>query len=86
MMYQNNQDYIKAFIEGYICAIIGERMTNANVSEAELDNAKKAAEKYVGFQIEHSGSSEEEKDVMKRNYKLWAESALQGMKKKAARK
>ena len=53
---QNTQDYITAFIEGYICAIIGERMTIAKVSEAELDNAKHSAEKYVEFQI-HTDTS-----------------------------
>lgn len=82
MIYRNNQDYITAFIEGYICAIIGERMTIAKVSEAEFDNAKHSAEKYVEFQIEHSDFSEEEKEAMKKDYKLWAESALQGMKKR----
>jgi len=82
MMQRNNQDYITAFIEGYICAIIGERMTIAKVSEVELDNAKHSAEKYVEFQIEHSDFSEEETEAMKKDYKLWAESALQGMKKR----
>lgn len=82
MVYRDNQDYITAFIEGYICAIIGERMTTAKVSEEELDNAKLAAEKYVEFQIEHSDFSCEEKETMKKDYKLWAESALQGMKKR----
>ena len=60
-MIQRDQDYITAFIEGYICAIIGERMTAAKVSEVELDNAKHAAEKYVEFQIVHSNFSDEEK-------------------------
>lgn len=82
MIYRNNQDYITAFIEGYICATIGERMTTAKVSETELDNAKLSADKYVEFQIEHSDFSEEEKEAMKKDYKLWAESALQGMKKR----
>ena len=82
MIHRNNQDYITAFVEGYICAIIGERMTTAKVSEAELDNAKHSAEKYVEFQIEHSDFSEEEKEAMKKDYKLWAECALQGMKKR----
>ncbi len=81
-MIQRDQDYIIAFIEGYICAIIGERMTTAKVSEAELDNTKRAAEKYVGSQIEHSEFSDEEKKAMKNDYKLWAELALQGMKKR----
>ena len=79
---KHNQDYITAFIEGYICAIIGERITIAKVSVVELDNAKHSAEKYVEFQIEHSDFSEEEKEAMKKDYKLWAESALQGMKKR----
>lgn len=79
---KHNQDYITAFIEGYICAIIGERMTITKVSVVELDNAKHSAEKYVEFQIEHSDFSEEEKEAMKKDYKLWAESALQGMKKR----
>ena len=81
-MIQRDQDYITAFIEGYICAIIGERRTTAKVSEAELDNAKHSAEKYVEFQIEHSDFSGEEKKAMKNDYRLWAESALQGMKKR----
>lgn len=80
MILQYNQDYITAFIEGYICAIIGERMTTAKVSEVELDNAKHSAEKYVEFRIEHSDFSDEEKEAMKKDYKLWAESALQGIK------
>lgn len=42
---QNTQDYITAFIEGYICAIIGERMTIAKESEAELDNAQSIRQK-----------------------------------------
>ena len=57
-------------------------MTIAKVSVVELDNAKHSAEKYVEFQIEHSDFSEEEKEAMKKDYKLWAESALQGMKKR----
>lgn len=81
-MIQRDQDYITAFIEGYICAIIGERMTTAKVSEAELDSAKHSVEKYVEFQIEHSDFSGEEKKAMKNDYRLWAESALQGMKKR----
>lgn len=81
-MIQRDQDYITAFIEGYICAIIGERMTTVKVSEAELDNAKHSAEKYVEFQIEHSDFSGEEKKAMKNDYRLWAESALQGIKKR----
>lgn len=59
-MSRNTQDYITAFIDGYICAIIDERMTTAKVSETELDNAKHSAEKYVEFQIEQSNFSDEE--------------------------
>lgn len=79
---KNSKDYITAFVEGYICAIIGERMTTAKVSEQELDNAKHLAEKCVEFRIEHSASLEEEKQAMKTDLKLWAESALLGMKKR----
>lgn len=57
-------------------------MTVAKVSEAELDNAKHSAEKYVEFQIEQSDYSDDDKFAMKKNYKLWAESALQGIKKR----
>lgn len=34
-------------------------MTIAKISDAELNNAKHSAEKYVEFQIEHSDFSEE---------------------------
>lgn len=72
--------YAIAFIEGYLCATIGERLTTAKVSESELDNAKRAAEKYIDFQIDHSDLSDEKKDAKKKDYKLWAESTLKGMK------
>ena len=75
-----NKNYFTAFIEGYLCAIIGERLTTATVTESELDNAKRAAEKYIDFQIDHSNLSAEEKDAKKKDYKLRAESTLQGMK------
>lgn len=77
-----DKNYAKAFIEGYICATIGERFTTAKVSEAELDNAKRAAEKYIGLQIDHSNFSDEEKIAIKKKYEIWAESALQGMKRR----
>lgn len=32
---KHKQDYITAFIEGYICAIIGERMTTAGARGAD---------------------------------------------------
>lgn len=47
MIYQNNQNCFTSFIEGYMCAVIGERLTVAKVSEAELDNVKRLAEKCV---------------------------------------
>lgn len=76
----NLQNYFTAFIEGYLCATIGERLTTAKVSASELDNAKRAAEKYIEFQIDHSDLSAEEKDAKKKDCKLRAESTLQGMK------
>lgn len=80
---QNTQYYITAFIEGYICAIIGERMTIAKVPEAELDNAKHSAEKYVEFQIEHSNfTDEEKKEELKKNYEHWADVTLEGIKQR----
>ncbi len=81
-MVQYNENYIMAFIEGYICATIGERLTAAKVSETQLEAAKQAAEKCVEFQIEHSSLSDEEKNRMKNDYKLRADSALQGMKRR----
>lgn len=77
---QGFQYYIATFVEGYICASISERKTTAKVSELELDNAKHLAERCVESQIEYF--SNEEKTAMKKDYKFWAESALQGMKKR----
>lgn len=74
-----NEDNVTAFIEGYICAIVGERMTTAKVSEVELGNAKHSAEKYVEYQIEHSDISEEEKEEMSVDYNFGAETALLGL-------
>ena len=76
------QDYCIGSIEGYIVAMNGERMTTAKVSETKLDSVKNVAEKYRENKINHSDFSDEEKDDMKKRYKLWAESALQGMKKR----
>lgn len=60
-MFQNNQNCFTSFFEGYMCAVFGERQTVAKVSEAELDNVKRLAEKCVGILIDHSPLSEEEK-------------------------
>lgn len=76
------QDYSLGSIKGYIVAMIGERMTTARVSETKLNSVKKIAEKYRENEINHSDFSDVEKDDMKKRYKLWAESALQGMKKR----
>lgn len=73
-------DYVIAFIEGYLCAVIGERLTTNNVSEEELDEAGHAAEKCVEHHIERLKLSDDAKNTARTKYKFWVESALQGMK------
>lgn len=82
MLYNNYNDNNIAFIKGYIIATLGEIVTSARVSESELDAANKVIERYVEQQIEQSLVSDIEKGNKKNELKLWAESFIQGMKKR----
>lgn len=77
---KNYKDYVIAFMDGYMYAVIGECLTTDNVSEEELDEARHAAEKCVEHHIEQSKLSEDAKNIARTKYKFWVESALQGMK------
>lgn len=74
------KEYCIAFCEGYFYAQLGEKLTNGKVAEHTLDLAKETAQKYIEQQIAYSGF--EEKQVMKENLHEWADTVMQGFKKR----
>lgn len=71
-----------AFFEGYFYAQLGEKLTNGKVTEHTLDLAKETAQKCMEQQIAYSGFDEKQKLVMKENVYEWADTVMQGFKKR----
>lgn len=76
------KEYCIAFCEGYFYAQLGEKLTNGKVSEHTLDLAKETAQTCMEQQIAYSGFDEKQKQEMKDNFQEWAETVMQGFKKR----
>ena len=74
------KEYCIAFCEGYFYAQLGETLTNGKVTERTLDLAKETAQTCMEQQIAYS--SFEEKQEMKENLHEWADTVMQGFKKR----
>ena len=74
------KEYCIAFCEGYFCAQLGEKHTKGKVTEHTLDLAKETAQTCMEQQIAYS--SFEEKQEMKENLHEWADTVMQGFKKR----
>lgn len=61
---------------------LGEKLTNGKVTDKELDLAKETAQKYIEQQIAYSSFDEKQKQVMKENFHAWADTVMQGFKKR----
>lgn len=71
-----------SLFEGYFYAQLGEKLTNGKVTEHTLDLAKETAQTCIEQQIAYSGFNEKQKQVMKENVHEWADTVMQGFKKR----
>ena len=76
------KEYCTAFCDGYFYAQLGEKLTNGKVTDKELDLAKEIAQKYIEHQIAYSSFDEKQKQEMKENLHEWADTVMQGFKKR----
>lgn len=76
------KEYCIAFCEGYFYAQLGERLTDGKVAEYTLDLAKETAQTCMEQQIAYSCFDEKQKQVMKENLHEWADTVMQGFKKR----
>ena len=76
------KEYCIAFCEGYFYAQVGERLNNGKVTEHTLDLAKETAQTFMEQQIAYSGFEEKQKQEMKEKLHEWADTVMQGFKKR----
>lgn len=76
------KEYCVAFCDGYFYAQLGEKLTNEKVAEHTLDLAKETAQTCMEQQIAYSCFDEKQKQVMKENLHKWADTVMQGFKKR----
>lgn len=76
------KEYCIAFCEGYFCAQLGEKLNNGKVTEHTLDLAKETVQTCMEQQIAYSSFDEKQKQVMKENLHEWADTVMQGFKKR----
>lgn len=76
------KEYCIAFCEGYFCAQLGEKLTNGKVIEQTLDLAKETVQTCMEQQIAYSSFDEKQKQEMIENLHKWADTVMQGFKKR----
>ena len=76
------KEYCIAFCDGYFYAQLGERLTDCKVTEHILDLAKETAQTCMEQQIAYSSFDEKQKLEMKENLQEWADTVMQGFKKR----
>ena len=76
------QDICAAYLEGYFYAKITEHLITGRIHCSDLDKLKKTAVECMKDYIEHSDYSNEEKEVLKKNYERWADVTLEGIKQR----
>lgn len=76
------KDICTAYLEGYFYAKITEQLITSKIQSSDLDKLKKTAVECMKDNIEHSDFSAEEKEVLKKNYKHWADVTLDGIKQR----
>ena len=76
------KEYCIAFFEGYFSAQLGEGLNDGKVTEHTLDLAKETAQTFMEQQIAYSGFEEKQKQEMKEKLHEWADTVMQGFKKR----
>ena len=76
------KEYSIAFCDGYFYAQLGEKLSNGKVTEHTLDLAKETAQTCMERQIAYTGFEEKQKQEMKEKLHEWADTVMQGFKKR----
>ena len=76
------KEYCITFCEGFFYALLGEKLTNGKVTEHTLELAKETAQTSIEQQIAYSDFDEKQKQVMKENVYEWADTVMQGFRKR----
>lgn len=76
------KEYCIAFCDGYFYAQLGEKLNDGKVTEHTLDLAKETAQICMEQQIVYYSFDEKQKQVMKENLHEWADTVMQGFKKR----
>lgn len=71
-----------AYLEGYFCAMVTNDLLANDVLESDLDNIKELAVKCMEEYISHQNLSDKDKEELKQNHKMWADTALKGLKQR----
>lgn len=71
-----------AYLDGYICAMVTNDLLANDVLESDLDNIKELAVKCMEGYISHQNLSDKDKEELKQNHKMWADTALKGLKQR----
>lgn len=81
-MSSQSVDTAKAYFEGMLWAAYGVKIISGSASEWQIDQVKECAQKLKEAEIDHSPLNHSEKEVQKRQWKLWLDSTTQGFKDK----
>ena len=76
------KEYCIAFFEGYFYAQLGEKLKKKKETKHTRDLAKETAQTFIEQQIAYFGFDEKQKQVMKENLHEWADTVMQGFKKR----
>lgn len=76
------EDLCFAYLDAYIYAKQAEWLIHGKIQAFVLDGIKEAAVKCMEDYVEQLNVSVSDKEKMKRNHKLWADLALEGVKER----
>lgn len=77
-----NKEKARAYLHGVYMAILGINIfPDTKVSEAQLDCAKEFAKKYIDSEIDKATSDSSQREILKQQWREWADNACDGFKK-----
>lgn len=77
-----NKEKSRAYLHGIYMAILGiYTFPDTKVSEAQLDCAKEFAKKYIDSEIDKATSDSSQREILKQQWREWADNACDGFKK-----
>lgn len=79
------QNPAEAYYKAMFMAAFGTSLFGGIVPEWQIDAVKETASKLKETEIDHSSFSEEEKQVMKHQWKVWLDATIDGFKEELRR-